>query len=338
MSEIFKMCYDKIVPSDLRRLVRPEYSDGKARMALFMAKKWPNGSTLKVRFMGGTPEQHDIVKQFAPRWSDHANLRFDFNNAPDAEIRITFLDDGAWSYIGTDSLNIPLNTATMNFGWLDESVVLHEFGHAIGLIHEHQNPVGGIQWNRENVIRDLSGPPNNWPLETIEHNIFRKYNVNQMNATAVDKLSIMMYTIPQHWTLDDFHTESNNILSKIDKDFIGASINYPKDSPKEPIELTIVEMKAVEAEIGQPGEQDLYKFITVAAGRYTIETTGQTDVTMSLYGPDSQTTLIAEDDDSGTGRNAKIVVDLTVSGTYYVQIRHYNSAGGTGSYNIWVIK
>jgi hypothetical protein len=58
---------------------------------------------------------------------------------------------------------------------------------------------------------------------------------------------------------------------------------------------------------------------------------------MSLYGPDSQTKLIAEDDDSGTDRNAKIVTDLA-TGTYYVQVRHYNSAGGTGSYRIKVSK
>ena len=50
----------------------------------------------------------------------------------------------------------------MNYGWLtpesaqDEvrRVVLHEFGHALGLIHEHQNPKGGgIEWNRDAVQR-----------------------------------------------------------------------------------------------------------------------------------------------------------------------------------------
>ena len=41
----------------------------------------------------------------------------------------------------------------MNYGWIDadspeeelRSVVLHEFGHALGLIHEHQNPLSGIR-------------------------------------------------------------------------------------------------------------------------------------------------------------------------------------------------
>jgi len=32
---------------------------------------------------------------------------------------------------------------------------------------------------------------------------------------------------------------------------------------------------------------------------------------MALYGPDSETKLIARDDDSGTGWNAKIAADLS---------------------------
>ena len=71
----------------------------------------------------------------------------------------------------------------MNYGWLTPTsdddelrrVVLHEFGHALGLIHEHQNPEGGIQWNEPAVKADLSGPPNNWDDETIRHNVLDHY-------------------------------------------------------------------------------------------------------------------------------------------------------------------
>ena len=340
MPEISKTCYDKILPRDLRRFSSPEFGDdyGAMEMAVFKAKKWPNGSTLQVRFMGGTPEQQATVENFAKQWENHANLKLDFNNAANAEIRITFLDDGAWSYVGTDCLDIPLHAATMNYGWLDEGVVLHEFGHALGLIHEHQNPVGGIKWDRDNVIKDLSGPPNFWDEATIEHNIFRKYNNEQMNATAVDPQSIMMYPIPQHWTQDGFHTDANDVLSNIDEMFIGAEQNYPFDEADGAVELAVMERTAVKADIGQPGEQDLFKFSAATAGRYVIETAGTTDLVMSLYGPDNQTKLIAEDDDSGTGRNARINAHLATPGTYFVQVRHYNSARGTGTYRIQVSK
>ena len=47
--------------------------------------------------------------------------------------------------------------------------------------------------------------------------------------------------------------------------------------------------------------------------------------------------LIAEDDDGGTGYNSKIAADLR-PGEYFVQIRHYNTAAGTGDYSIKVSK
>ena len=102
-----------------------------------------------------------------------------------------------------------------------------------------------------------------------------------------------------------------------------------------PTELAVVETAATVAEISQPGEKQHYKFTAAKAGQYTIETEGRTDLVMALYGPDSQTKLIAQDDDSGTGMNAKIVADLTPA-TYYVQVQHYNSASGIGSYSIKV--
>lgn len=86
--------------------------------------------------------------------------------------------------------------------------------------------------------------------------------------------------------------------------------------------------------IGRPGEVDRYSFVVPAAGSYTIETQGPTDVVMSLYGPNNLAALVTEDDDSGAGSNARIVSNLT-AGTYFVQVRHFN-AGATGNYSISV--
>ena len=172
------ICYDKILPRDLRRAIpfRTIETGGRTRAISPIGKLWPNGSTLSIRFLEGTAEQKDVVKRFAPQWTEYANLNFEFNDAPDSDIRIAFANDGAWSYVGTDAKGIHVSRPTMNFGWLDEGVVLHEFGNAIGLAHEHQNPDKGIQWNEEAVIRDLSGPPNNWDVATIQHNVLRKHN------------------------------------------------------------------------------------------------------------------------------------------------------------------
>jgi hypothetical protein len=131
-------------------------------------------------------------------------------------------------------------------------------------------------------------------------------------------------------------TKANEILSTLDKGFIASTEAYPRTATAG-VELTVNATAATAAQIGAPGEEDLFLFKAATRGRYIIETTGQTDVVMKLFGPESQTSLIAEDDDGGAGLNSRIAADL-LAGNYFVQIRHYNRSGGTGSYGIRVRK
>lgn len=104
-----------------------------------------------------------------------------------------------------------------------------------------------------------------------------------------------------------------------------------------PLEISVIDTAPVEAMITAPGEKHNYKFTAAKAGQYTIETEGRTDLIMTLYGPDSETKLITQDDDSGAGINPKIVADLT-PGIHYLRVQHYDSEGGTGAYKIKVVK
>ncbi|WP_394753213.1 tyrosinase family protein [Crenothrix sp.] len=86
--------------------------------------------------------------------------------------------------------------------------------------------------------------------------------------------------------------------------------------------------------ISQAGEVDWYRFVVPVASTYTIETQGLTDVFMSLFGVNSQSTLVTEDDDSAGAGNSRIISNLS-AGTYFVRIRHFQAAG-TGNYGISV--
>ena len=57
---------------------------------------------------------------------------------------------------------------------------------------------------------------------------------------------------------------------------------------------------------------------------------------MKLFGSDSNTLMLAEDDD-GVGRNSRIDTDLS-PGKYFVQIHHFNRTSGTGDYSICVTR
>lgn len=208
------------------------------RAALSRAAKWPNGKVISVLFLEGDPDLRARVAAVAKEWTRNgrANLRLRFVEEGPAEIRIAFQQGGgSWSYVGTDCRRIrDQSKPTMNYGWLTPDspddvlrrVVLHEFGHAIGLIHEHQNPNDPIDWNKEAVYRDLSGPPNNWSQETIDHNMFDVYDRKKVIATEVDPDSIMMYPIPASWTNDGFSAGLNGELSHLDESLIARA--YPQ--------------------------------------------------------------------------------------------------------------
>ncbi|HEY9065675.1 MAG TPA: M12 family metallopeptidase [Burkholderiaceae bacterium] len=334
-----KCCFDRILPRDLLRPLETTAGiGGRTRALAPRGKSWINGSTLQVRFMGGTTAQQDKAREQAAWWMAVANLRFVFGDAPNADIRISFDEnDGAWSMIGTDARSVPFNQATMNLGFLDGGTAAHEFGHAIGLAHEHSSPLGGIEWNKPVVLRDLAGPPNFWDAATVEHNVFFKYAMDQINGTAFDPDSIMLYAFPAEWTLNGVSTHANDVLSQLDKEFIAGAKMYPKTSTGVPgaVALTVGAAR-VEADIGKPGEEDLYRFRADADGVYVIETRGQTDVYMKLFGPGSPTALLEEDDDSGFGLNPRISANL-LAGDYFVQVRHYDRSG-TGRYGITVKK
>ncbi len=100
-----------------------------------------------------------------------------------------------------------------------------------------------------------------------------------------------------------------------------------------PVELK-VDGPEVLGDIGRPAESDLFTFKVAAAGDFLIETKGSTDTFLALFGPDSESTLITQDDDSGPGLLSRIRVNL-VAGTYFVRVRHF-SPRETGPYALLV--
>ena len=209
------------------------------KMAIVTGKKWDNGRKLNVAFLDGSATQRQKAQKYAESWMQFANITFAFGSSASAEIRISFVaDDGSWSAVGTDSLSkpdFPQGKPTMNFGWLrdgtDEEewrrVVTHEFGHALGAIHEHQNPSGGIKWNVPAVLRYFSGPPNNWSPQEIHNNILDKYSIKQLNATKFDPASIMLYAFPPQLIIGGGGTPNNTKLSAGDKKFIAVMYQKP---------------------------------------------------------------------------------------------------------------
>jgi hypothetical protein len=191
-------------------------------------------TTLTVRFLEGDPVVQDKVRQTALEWNKYSGVQLRFTDSGDADIRIGFRPDGGSnSYVGTCRPALGPSDETMNLGWLtpttsDEEyrrVVLHEFGHALGLIHEHQSPASPIQWNKQ-AAYDYYASTNHWDHATVDHNLFQKYAAGETHS-AFDPTSIMAYYIPKELTTDGVAIGTwNSKLSDTDKNFIARL--YPR--------------------------------------------------------------------------------------------------------------
>ncbi len=316
------------------------FIDSPVALAALTGKLWQPGRTLRVRFLEGDPAVQTRIEPFAQAWTQYANIKFVFGNDPNAEIRIAFGPSGSWSYIGTDALSIPPAQPTMNFGWLTPAtpndeyarVVIHEFGHALGCIHEHQNPSTDIPWNKEAVYDYYGGPPNNWSREQVDINLFTRYDAGITQFSAFDRDSIMLYPIPNEFTVGDFEVGWNSVLSATDKAY--AATLYP--GVVKPEHELVIDAPARLATIGAFGELDKYIFVVTTPGNFRIETEGDLDLVMSLFGPNSETRFIDQDDDSGRRLNARLIATLQPA-TYALKVRHHN-ARRTGNYTIGVYR
>jgi len=308
-----------------------------ARAAVEIRKLWQNGRKLRVAFMDGPTEVREKVAVIAKEWEQVANLKLDFVNSGAAEIRISFAEKGfSWSTVGTDALTVSSSQPTMNYGWLEANtsiteyrrVVRHEFGHALGMIHEHQNPAaqGQIPWDKPKVYAYYA--QQGWSHADTDFNLFQVYSEDSTNHTEFDPTSIMQYAIPDSLTVGSYSIGWNTALSPLDREFMRDQ--YPA-SASGTVELQVGGPRvAVDRSAG--GEVDTYHFDVPVPATHIITTEGPTDTVMTLYGPNDPGAVVAWDDDLGRATNARIVRKL-YPGSYWISVRH-KEPGVTDGYTI----
>jgi hypothetical protein len=225
-------CYDPTEASDRQRV--PSESEvawaTASRTCLWSDQRRNN---LRVRFTGGTPELLAKVRASADMWTQHAGVRFVYVDSGPAEIRIGFAPGlGHWSHVGTCSGNTPQDQQTMNLALTAfdsdievQRVVLHEFGHALGLQHEHQSPLANIPWNVP-AVYEYFGRTQRWSREQVDRNVLQRQDFRDVYANAFDPHSIMQYPVDGSLTTNGFSVGWNSTLSPLDIQMIGRI--YPR--------------------------------------------------------------------------------------------------------------
>lgn len=328
-------------------------------------KSWEVGKRLRVKFDGGTNELHDRVLAIAREWTQFANIDFVPDTSSASEIIVGFKSRlGNWSAVGPDSLASQFRSQSMNLelaGVSDRDfrfLVLHEFGHALGCVHEHLSPSSPLRFRQDAAffeyfrLRGLN-------RQEVFTNIINRYAGTQLlRYSDFDPKSIMLYQFPSSLTADGRGTEQNYELSYTDKKF--AIELYPGRMRVDEIprvdttsgnggggggSATVKQLSLdgarVEANISARGGEAVFEF-TIPSDRsgkfHTIGTEGTTQVALRLFGPDDASREIVprKGEEEGTPDLVNHVLRLQLNaGKYVVRAAHFSKDGG-GPFKVYL--
>jgi serralysin len=215
---------------------------------------WPNDKPIVVCFLDGDSWQHEFVMKHAKEWEKCAHITFEVVADADrklSNIRISFKGEGFWSAVGTDAQCVEEDNPTMNIDftpiaslvlekatshqiqfnskatqWV-KGAILHEFGHALGCLHEHSSPNATIAWDKEAVLCHYEKGCGWNPAET-ESQVLGKHGRKTVKASQYDNLSIMHYEVLPELTKDGSSVDNTHELSEMDKKFMAKMYPKPK--------------------------------------------------------------------------------------------------------------
>ncbi|KTC54245.1 hypothetical protein AO262_17890 [Pseudomonas fluorescens ABAC62] len=199
---------------------------------------WPQGSTLNISLFDMPDKAKEYLKKNINLWQPHTNLKFNFINTNDGDIRISGKADGSgnWSTIGTEAKQRPLHEPTMHIDLIQTADTLnhsirHEFGHALGLLHEHQHPDNGIQWDKEKLYSESEKLGHT--KQVTDENFLNPPDLKTTVTSAYDSKSVMHYIVPPQVTTNSVGVDFNEDISEGDKQFI--ALLYPPVSTDKPL-------------------------------------------------------------------------------------------------------
>lgn len=214
-----------------------------------------------VVFLDGNDTQKEEVRKYARTWitESQAGIEWVFDpydptNPAVNQIRITFKGKngpwprGNWSAVGREARDIPKTEPTMSFATdtdkaPSQRAILHEFGRALGLEHEHQHPWRTVDLRRDEIVKDHMGtawctkagqePNKTVPMtkqeceKKVDEQIINTKLIAELchGSEAYDPKSIMHYPILDRWTRQNKSIGPNIELSRDDKKCI--SDTYP---------------------------------------------------------------------------------------------------------------
>jgi hypothetical protein len=320
------------------------------------ANKWDlSDKVFRFFFMQTPASLVERVIGRAREWTKYINVKFDVvQNASQANARVRCSRLlGHSSHVGIDAAReTDLSKPTMTLGFSDlvdfraqekhnDFVVLHEVGHALGFIHEHNRRDAPHDFKTAETIAYFARRGLN--AAQVQSNIFDRWNRDLIRQSAYDTKSIMHYMFPDEIMVSGHGVPQNYELSQDDvqiaRDLYGKRDGEPlpdgkdgqKGSVATPITLTID---------GEPGKTTVkpnqptvgkLKVSAAQAGLCTIYSVGSTQVVLQLLGPNDATKDATPTEVSGHGTydlTNDVILATLAEGDFVVKVQHVSPRGG----------
>lgn len=176
--------------------------------------KWTTGQTITYKFFSGSVADQKKFENCIKVWAAYANLNFKKVDGNDFDVSVALLPctNGAAhgsSHVGRECLYFKnSNDAAVKVyvvGASDKDfrrVVLHEWGHVLGLLDEVMNPKCPLTWIESEIVKgyqeigySLSDAQDLYDME-YGHAV---YYPSEIASYGWDPTSIMMYPIEKNW-------------------------------------------------------------------------------------------------------------------------------------------
>lgn len=244
-----------------------------ARTLYVTAAVWKK-SVITVCFWNGVADVRKVVANLASKWSETAKFDFSFGEKKGeyqtcqsehtADIRVALDHENAekrllygakedprgnWSRVGSFASEYSKPFISLNLGTPGKvgsqsftRAVLHEFGHALGLKHEHQRELCEGWFNYEQIAKD-----NGWDVEKAKANVKALPTSSGSGYATVgpyDRDSIMQYNFAANWYVNKLGNpckRDRDIYTLSPRDIAGIETLYGKRNPFESDKTLVVD-------------------------------------------------------------------------------------------------
>jgi len=220
MDNIFTCLNDKLYENDISYLLSTLLPDNKLERAVgIKVPFFKAGDTVSIRVETDDTvrlaQVQDILQKYA---FPFINLKFIFVGTDVAKPNFRIILGTSNNFSGGVTIGIGTEFSITNIYAFNQGSILHEFGHALGRFHEHQNPdpsnpLNFITDKVYTYYQDKMG----WDKTIVDSQILDKFPLDLVSTLPFDYDSIMNYDMPLDLNTGGISTHRGKEYSDGDK-------------------------------------------------------------------------------------------------------------------------